>query len=139
MNDVTLCNVLQQSVPPLFVCSPAPRKGVRVRTPMLYPDGGTVDVFVVEQDGDYTVTDFGDALGWLGVQSISKQRSHKQNALIADVCQTLRIQQFHDELQIRNVTGDALAESVLRVAQAAVRVAELCFPYRSQALQTTEK
>ena len=42
MSVKTLCNVLQQAVPPLFVCSPAPQEGVRVRTPMLYPDGGVV-------------------------------------------------------------------------------------------------
>ena len=62
-------------MPPLFVCSPAPQEGVRVRTPMLYPDGGVVDVFVLDSKGSYIVTDFGDALGWLGLQSTSQNRS----------------------------------------------------------------
>ena len=31
---------------------------------MPYPDGGAVDVFVLEGN-EYTVTDFEDALGWL--------------------------------------------------------------------------
>ena len=89
MNAETLCAALQQAMPPLFVCSPAPEEGVRVRTPMLYPDGGVVDVFVQERNGGYIVTDYGDALGWLGLQSASRQRSQKQIALIQDVCQTL--------------------------------------------------
>ena len=124
MNAETLCAALQQAMPPLFVCSPAPEEGVRVRTPMLYPDGGVVDVFVLERNGRYIVTDFGDALGWLGLQSSSRQRSTKQNALIHDVCQTLRIQQFRDQLMLSDVAGDALGEAVVRVAQAAVRVAD---------------
>ena len=136
MNAVTLCAALQQAVPPLFVCSPAPQEGVRVRTPMLYPDGGVVDVFVLERNGRYVVTDFGDALGWLGLQSSSRQRSTKQNALIHDVCQTLRVDRYYDQLMLRSVAKDELGEAVLRVAQAAVRVSDIWFTLRSQTLQT---
>ena len=103
MNVVTLCTALQQAVPPLFVCSPAPQEGVRVRTPMLFPDGGVVDVFVLERNDGYIVTDFGDALGWLGLQSVSQRRSSGQSALVQDVCQTLRIELFRDQLMLRDV------------------------------------
>ena len=108
-----------------------------MRTPMLYPDGGVVDVFVLERGSSFIVTDFGDALGWLGLQSVSRQRSPKQQMLIQDVCQTLRIQLFQGQLVLRSVTDDALAESVLRVAQAAVRVSDLWFTFRSQSFQNT--
>ena len=137
MNVNELCSSIGQSLPPLFVCSPAPQDGVRVRTPLLYPDGGVVDVFVLERANGYTVTDFGDALGWLGLQSVSRRRSPKQQALVQDVCQTLRIEFFQDQLVLPNVLNDSLAESVLRVAQAAVRVSDLWFTLRSQSLQTT--
>ena len=137
MNDNELCVSIGQSLPPLFACSPAPQEGVRVRTPMLYPDGDVVDVFVLERGSGYTITDFGDALGWLGLQSISRQRSPKQQMLIQDVCQTLRIELFQDQLVIRQVVSDELAESVLRVAQAAVRVSDLWFTFRSQSFQNT--
>ena len=136
MNVVSLSTALQQAVPPLFVCSPAPQEGVRVRTPMLYPDGGVVDVFVLERNGGYVVTDFGDALGWLGLQSVNPRRSPRQNALVQDVCQTLRIERFRDQLLLREVTSGALGESVFRVALAAVRVSDLWFTLRSQAVQT---
>ena len=137
MNDNELCVSIGQSLPPLFACSPAPQEGVRVRTPMLYPDGDVVDVFVLERGSGYIITDFGDALGWLGLQSISRQRSPKQQMLIQDVCQTLRIELFQDQLVIRQVVSDELAESVLRVAQAAVRVSDLWFTFRSQSFQNT--
>ena len=137
MNAGNLRTTLQQAVPPLFVCSPAPQEGVRVRTPMLYPDGGVVDVFVLERNGRYIVTDFGDALGWLGLQSVSHKRTKKQDALIQDVCLTLRIEISRDQLMLRDVSGGALGESVLRVAQAAVRISDLWFTLRSQVNQTT--
>ena len=137
MNSDELCASISQSLPPLFVCSPAPQEGVRVRTSLLYLDGGVVDVFVLERGDSYTITDFGDASGWLGMQSASRQRSPRQQALVMDVCQTLRIDLLHDQLALRQVSRDALGESVLRVAQAAVRVSDVWFTMRSQSLQTT--
>ncbi len=139
MNINELCASIGQALPPLFMCSPAPTEGVRIRTPLLYPDGDVVDVFVLERGSNYTVTDYGDALGWLSLQSISRQRSPKQQMLIRDVCQTLRIDPdlFQDQLMIRGVMKGALGESVIRVAQAAVRVSDLWFTFRSQSHQTT--
>lgn len=110
MNVNELCASVGRTVPPLFVCSPAPHEGVRVRTSLLYPDGGVVDVFVLERGNGYIVTDFGDALGWLSLQSISQRRSRRQETLVRDVCQTLRIELFHDQLILRAVTEDALGE-----------------------------
>ena len=137
MNITDLCAAVTRTLSPLFVCSPAPQEGIRVRTPLLYPDGGVVDVFVLERGDHYIVTDFGDALGWLGLQSVSQRRSPKQQALVQDVCQTLRIRLFNEQLVLREVPEDALGEAVLRVAQAAVRVSDLWFTFRSQSVQTT--
>lgn len=137
MTSTELCVSIARTLPPLFVCSPAPVEGVRVRTPLMYPDGGVVDVFVLDRDRGYTITDFGDALGWLGLQSVSSQRSRRQQSLIEDVGQTLRIEIVQEQLVLRSVAPDALAESVLRIAQAAVRVSDLWFTLRSQSLQTT--
>ena len=131
MNSNELCSTVGRSLPPLFVCSEAEPGGVRVRTPMLYPDGGVVDVFVLSRGNGYDVTDFGDALGWLWLQSVSPRRSARQEALARDVCQTLRIELFNDQLVVRGVTQDALGEAVIRVAHAAVQVSD-----RSQAFQT---
>jgi hypothetical protein len=137
MNVNELCASIGRSLSPLFICSPAPQDGVRVRTPLLYPDGGIVDVFVLERDSSFTITDFGDALGWLGLQSVSLRRSPKQETLVSDVCQTLRIELFHGQLVIRQVAEGELAESVLRVAQAALRISDLWFTLLSQSTQTT--
>ena len=54
-----LCSAIGESLPALFECTPAPQEGVRVRTPLMYPDGGIVDVFVLEQSGRYSLTTSG--------------------------------------------------------------------------------
>ena len=138
MNSNELCASLGKSLPSLFECSPAVQEGVRVRTPLMYPDGGIVDVFVLEQEQEeYTVTDFGDAIGWLRTQSVSARRSPKQNLLIDDVCQTLGIELRSGQLTIRAVGGDALAETVLRLAQAVVQVSDLWFTLRNRTGEST--
>ena len=137
MNTSDLCASIGQELPALFECSPAPHEGVRVRTPLLYPDGDIVDVFVLEQGKDFIVTDFGDALGWLRMQSASSRRSRKQQFLIEDVCQTLGVEFSRGRLLLRSGAGDTLGETVLRLAQAVVRVSDLWFTLRNRAVETT--
>ncbi len=60
-----------ESLPSLFEFLPGVSEGFKVRTPFLYPDGGLVDVFVLECEEGFTVTDFGDALGWRWPHSLS--------------------------------------------------------------------
>ena len=137
MNSTELRASIANTLPSLFECSPSPREGVRVRTPLLYPDGGIVDVFVLERANTYIITDFGEALGWLGMQSVSARLSPNQQSLIKDVCQTLRIDLRRGQLVLRSGRKDDIGECVLRVAQAVVRVSDLWFTFRRRELQTT--
>ena len=132
-----LCASLQGSLPALFVCAPAPNGGIRVRTPMLYPDGGVVDVFVVDETEGYLVTDYGEGLGWLRLQSSTTNRSRKQQAQVLDVCNTLGIELVRGQLMLRTGQGADLGEAVMRLAQAVVRVADLWFTLRNRALEAT--
>ena len=81
-------------------------------------------VFVAKHDGIYTVTDHGDAIGWLLTRRGDDNRSPKQREFVADACQTLRIEQDGDQLIVRNVAPADLAAAIMRVAQAEVHVAE---------------
>ena len=136
MNAHELCVSLGKSLPALFECTPAPREGVRVRTPLMYPDGGVVDVFVVEQSGHCYVTDFGETLGWLRMQSTSAGRSPKQTRLVEDTCQTLGVKLHRGQLVLRTNGADGLGEAVLRLAQAAVRVSDLWFTFRTRTVRS---
>lgn len=137
MNPIEVCAFLDRSLSPLFECSPAPMEGVRVRTPMMYPDGGIVDVFVLERSDGFAVTDFGDALGWLHLQSVSRNRTRRQDLLIEDVCQTLGVELFRGQLLLRNINTEELGDAVIRLGQAIVRVSDVWFTMRSQSFQTT--
>ena len=125
MNTEQLCHSITGTLPDLFECSPAPQEGVRVRTPLMYPDGGLVDVFVLEHDSQYRVTDFGETLGWLRMQSVNARRSPRQRRMIEATCQTLGVELHRGQLVLRIGTADVIAEAVLRLAQAAVRVSDL--------------
>ena len=131
-----LCSSIGDSLPSLFKCGPAAGGGVRVRTPLMYPDGGVVDVFVLERDGGFTISDYGESLGWLRLQSVSRRRSPKQNRMIGDVCQTLGLELERGQLVLRVAAGAVLGESVLRLAQGAVRLSDLWFTLRTRAAES---
>ena len=124
MNSDKLCATISKTLPSRFECSPAPQEGVRVRTPLTYPDGGIVDVFVLDRDNGYIVTDFGDALGWLRMQSVNTQPSLQQNLMIKEICRPLGIEFYSGQLVLRSGVNDTLETAVLRVAQAVVRVSD---------------
>ena len=84
MTPLELCATLRNGMSGLFECSPAPNGSVRVRTPMTLPDGDLIDVFMIERDSGYVVTDFGDTLGWLRMQSPRSNLTQKQQAVVDD-------------------------------------------------------
>ena len=60
MSPEELAWILREKYPKsLFECDFSPVDGIRVHTPFFYPDGGVVDVFLVEKDGSFFVTDYG--------------------------------------------------------------------------------
>ena len=133
MNPTDLSSTLRDSLPGLFECSFAPDGAVRVRTPMLYPDGDLIDAFVVEQAGEYLVTDFGDALGWLQMQSASDSLTPNQRGMADDVCQDLGVERDRGQLTLRCRDRTEIADAVHRLGQAAVRIADILFTFRPQA------
>jgi|DewCreStandDraft_4_1066084.scaffolds.fasta_scaffold06592_7 hypothetical protein len=135
MNPAEICARLQQAHLPAFECGPAPIEGVRVRTPLMYPDGGIIDVFVVPRAGRLEVTDFGEALGWLRLQSSSGQLSPRQKRLLEDVCLTLGVELFRGQI-LKRVQEEELHHAVLQVAQAALRVSDLWFTMRTRAVES---
>ncbi len=103
---------------------------------MQYPDGGFVDVFVAGgESGRYRVTDYGDTLGWLRMNSISGKLTPNQRALVDDVVLTLGVNLDHGQLVVPSDAA-SLAERVQRLAQSAVRVADISFTFRTRTART---
>ena len=138
MNGVDAARVrrdLQREMGALFTCS---EQGghLRIRTPYLYPDGDYIDLFCEVEDGVTTVSDLAETTGWLRMQSTGLRRSPKQARLIEDTCVTHGVEFHRGMLRARCRPGDELAQVVTRVAQAALRVSDLWFTFRTQAAES---
>lgn len=127
----TPCDYIAENMGGLFECLPVNGR-IRIRTPYLYPDGDVIDVFLVDDGFPTTLTDFGDTLGWLWTQTAAKDRTARQQRLIQDVVLTHGVELYRGMLTIRVQDSKSLAEAVTRLSQAALRVSDLWFTFRSQ-------
>ena len=123
-NSKEICDALRGKIGPLFVCS-SHGEYCRIRTPFLYPDGDYIDLFCKASGDVITVTDLAETTGWLRMQTVDRTRTVKQERLIEDVCMTHGVVFCNGMLQARCRRGDSLADVVIRVAQAALRVSDL--------------
>lgn len=135
MNAASICAEIEHGMGALFSCIPH-RDDCRIRTPYLYPDGDNIDLFCKTEGDVITVSDLGETLRWLRMQTLSPRRSPKQNVLIADACLTHGVELYKGMLLARCRQGESLAAVALRVAQAALRVSDLWFTFRTRAVES---
>ena len=121
---------LTVSLPQLFHCDDFGNETFRVRTPLLFPNGDVIDVFVAKVADSFTVTDYGDAADWLDTRTTIRRRSPKQRGLIEDTCETLGIGLENEQMVLRDVNLSNLVDSVVRIAQAEARVGDVWFTTR---------
>lgn len=134
--SILLCSEIRRGLGELFSCEITDGY-TRIRTPFLYPDGDVIDLFAKEQAGGViTITDLGETLRWLRMQSPTPKRSPKQNKLIDDVLLNHGLEKFKGMIQARIRPGDDLADVVIRTAQGALRVADVWFTMRTRAVET---
>lgn len=140
MTPADLCAAISDafSSRELFQCSPAPREGILVQTPFLYPDGGVVEIAVIPRNGRFVVTDHGEALGWLGMQSVRGNLSRRQRRLVEDACETLGVELDRGRIVLRCNRPDELGETIHLVCQAVVRVSDVWFTLRRRATATVK-
>lgn len=135
MNQINICQDFSGGLAALFDCQPH-GDYQRIRTPYLYPDGDNIDVFCKPQ-GDVTlVTDLGETTRWLRMQTLSPRRSPKQKTLIEDACLTHGVEFYKGMLLARCRQGDQLSAVVVRLAQAALRVSDLWFTFRTRSVES---
>ena len=127
MKSEAVVRGLQDSLSDIFECSETPSGSVRVRTPLTYPDGTLVDLFLIPRDdGAVVVTDYGDTIGWLRTQS-AKGLTRGQNRKIARVCQGLNVARAQGRITVIAQDCRTLGEPVARVAQATVLISHIAF------------
>lgn len=132
-----LCERLAADLGQMFACSQE-QYGVRVRTPFLYPDGDAIDVFLRETpSGERSVSDLGETVRWLRMNTTSNRRSPKQTAMILDTAVTHGVQFYKGMLRARVSSEADTSAAILRVAQAALRASDVWFTFRTSAMQSS--
>jgi hypothetical protein len=132
-----VCDQLSREIGELFSCTQVDSH-VRIRTPFLYPDGDVIDLYLKQSESSgvpATLSDLGESLRWLRMQSVSQKRTKKQQSLIDDVTLSEGVELFRGMLSIRVRPGERLAEAVVRLAEACIRVADLWFTFRTRTVQ----
>jgi hypothetical protein len=115
-----------------------PKGHLRIETGLLYPDGSSIEVFVVEDSplhNTIKLSDLGQTTAWLLNVQVKPWLSKKRKGLLEDAIQLLGVRQIGGtlELPIKNI--DQIPEDIIRLSQACLRVADLTFTRRSS-LQT---
>ena len=105
-----------------------PDGSARVATPFLYPDGTIIELFQQAADDLFLsarLTDGGRTFGFLGSQQVQMEGHEKREHLLHEVCKSLNVDSRGGELAVSVDPGMDLADAVLRLAQACIRVADL--------------
>lgn len=129
-----ICDEIKSHISELFICEQI-NEFVRIRTPYLYPDGDVIDLFIKEGEGISTVTDLGETMRWLRGQTVTSKRSPKQRQLIEDVCITHGVELYRGMLSVRVRDIHDLPASIMRAAQASLRIADIWFTYRLRSFE----
>lgn len=120
------CEEIEKNIGALYTCAPV-GEYIRIRTPFLYPDGDLVDLYLIEKDGQQTLTDLGETSRWLRSQTITQRRSIRQSHLISDICLNHGVEFFKGMLMLRVSPTDNFSALVTRLSEAAIRVSDLWF------------
>jgi len=102
---------------------------------VLYPDGDVIDLFFKAHGQSNTLSDLGETLRWLRMQTASMRKTPNQRQLIQDVCLNHGIELFKDMLMIRVQPGEE-AQAMTRLSQACLRISDLWFTFRSRMIQS---
>ncbi len=132
----TLCREIAITIGELFTCSTV-NDYIRIRTPLLYPDGDVIDIYLKEkEEGKYILTDLGETLRWLRMQTVSPKRSEKQEMLIEDTLLTYGVERYRGMLLLRLQGKENLASAVTNLSQAAFRISDIWFTFKTRAFES---
>jgi len=115
-----------------------PKGHVRLETGFLYPDGSSVDVFLVEHSPllrGLKLSDLGQTMSWLLDVQVKPWLSKKRQRFVEDALRLYGVELVGGALERPLDSMAELLEGVVKLGQACVRVADLTYTRRS-ALQS---
>ena len=123
-------DALREQLPALFTCEPHAEGVTFVITPLMMPDGSMVAVFVDETGNCPRVTDYGDTLAMLRMMAPRCEELKHIPRLAEEAARVPGVVLENSELAASVSDHRNLAEAVLAVAQASLRVACLAYACR---------
>jgi hypothetical protein len=121
-----------------------PTGPIRIETAFKYPDGGSIDLFVVASapasspmptDSPFMLSDLGQTSAWLLDMQIKPWLSKKRREMVDDVLHVYGVRQNGGAFEVDVPSLAQLEAKVVVLAQVCLRVADLTFTRRA-ALQT---
>ncbi len=118
---------------------------LRIATPFYYPNGSQIDLFLERPNGlfaQYQLSDYGQTADYLTDMQINPWSTNKRRQLINDICEALDVQQqsgrFFIPFSFEELTSQ-LSSSLVRLAQACIRISDLSFTQRLQLAGTFQE
>ncbi len=111
-----------------------PKGHVRIETAFLYPEGSSVDLFIVEENSLFPPTklsDLGNTSQWLLDIQIRPWLSKKRQAYVHDALRIYGVEHQGRALELTLPSLDGVVDGIVRLGQACVRVADLAYTRRS--------
>lgn len=115
-----------------------PKGHIRLETEFLYPDGSSIDVFVVDDaplPQKLKLTDLGQTMSWLLDVQVKPWLSKKRQRFVEDALRIYKVEQVGGALERPLASVDEVMDGVVKLGQACVRIADLTYTRRS-ALQS---
>lgn len=112
---------------------------MRLATPFQYPEGSNIDIFLNKSNTlfpDWILTDLGQTTAYLLNLHLKHWTTKKRKQLVSDICIALGVEldggEFMIKLQEDHISE--LPQAIVRLSQACVRVSDLAFTQRLQAI-----
>lgn len=117
------------------------RGHLRIETHLKYPDGTSIEVFLLGKSSPavgYFLSDLGQTTGWLMTTQVKAWLSKKRQNLLDEIIRSSGVGQQGGAFELRVTDIAQLPMAILRLAQCCSRIADLTFTKRT-ALQTLAK
>lgn len=111
-----------------------PKGHLRMETAFLYPDGSSVDVFLVQEDLLFPrskLSDLGQTISWLLDVQVKPWLSKKRQRFVEDALRIYGVKQVGGALELPLESAQGVVEGIVKLGQACVRIADLTYTRRS--------
>ena len=124
-----LRTILQMGLPPLYECREQKGK-VTILTPIEYPDGDYVELFVIKEGDNYIITDLAETIATLASFNFVLKAAPKRFKLFQQILKVHGIHYFEGELRVPFQNEKELPYVLTRLTQAIIQVSDLLFTMR---------